>query len=747
MFAASADVPGDESSAAWNYKALIAKIGERAIEDGFPFEDISDIAEVESWRKEIYRPIYHIHKWWAQRLGSVFRAAIIGAATPGGSSIMDLFYQPIRLQNLVVFDPFMGSGTTIGEAHKLGCCAIGRDINPVAYRTVKTALGPMDRGDIDGCFKKLETIVAQKIQNLYRSTDSAGEPCDVLYYFWVKTIPCSKCGETVDLFSRFIFAKNAYVNRDPMAHVICPYCDTVFECMHNLKEVSCDKCKAKFNPQQGWAKRTTAVCRHCGYEFPIAKTARDANHPPAHRMYAKLVLRKNGKKEYLRITQQDLDGFNAAKEHLKFLNPPLPKIEIQEGYNTHQILNYGYRYWHELFNERQLLALSMLSQSIKELPESNSRDALAILFSGVLEFNNMFASYKGEGTGAVRHMFSHHILKPERMPIEANIWGTERSSGAFSTLYKSRLMKALDYRESPFELSVEHSGKQKRGKKIFSLSGTIGRAILNSYPKDGLKSGDIYLSCGSSTQTDIPDCSVDLVITDPPFFNNVNYSELADFFYVWQQLYFNNGFTSENSTTRHQDEVQDSDAISFANKLCRVYQECYRVLKNEGLLVFSYHHSQENGWSSVARAIFRSGFSLVQSQPVKSEMSVAAPKSLASEPIDLDVLLVCKKRFNDHRKHLAKEQVLIQSERNAREKVSRFNSTGRILSRNDVLVVLLSQMLVELSAGREEEECLSEFNQLAPKIKILIEQIYSHQSIETPGEYGQTRLENWINAP
>ena len=54
----------------------------RAIDDGFPFEAISDIAEAESWRKEVYRPIYHIHKWWAQRLGSVFRAAMIGAALP-----------------------------------------------------------------------------------------------------------------------------------------------------------------------------------------------------------------------------------------------------------------------------------------------------------------------------------------------------------------------------------------------------------------------------------------------------------------------------------------------------------------------------------------------------------------------------------------------------------------------------------------------------------------------------------------
>src|SRR5438067_13262610 len=102
-----------------------------AIEEAsFPFEHLSDIAELESWRKEINRPIYHVHKWWAQRLGSVFRAILIAAFSPPDTDVLTAFYKRRRPSEHTVFDPFMGSGTTVGEAIKLGFRAIGQDINP-----------------------------------------------------------------------------------------------------------------------------------------------------------------------------------------------------------------------------------------------------------------------------------------------------------------------------------------------------------------------------------------------------------------------------------------------------------------------------------------------------------------------------------------------------------------------------------------------------------------------------------------
>lgn len=132
--------------------------------DDFPFEDFCDVAELESWRKEINRPIYHLHKWWAQRLGSVFRAIVIGALMPVGTEVKRSFYRSVRFPGAVVFDPFMGSGTTLGEALKLGCRVVGRDINPVAHFAVRNALALHSREKVVREFKAIEHDVAPEIK-------------------------------------------------------------------------------------------------------------------------------------------------------------------------------------------------------------------------------------------------------------------------------------------------------------------------------------------------------------------------------------------------------------------------------------------------------------------------------------------------------------------------------------------------------------------------------------------------------
>jgi putative DNA methylase len=657
--------------------------------DLFPFEFLSRLAERESWRKEIHRPLSHLHKWWATRLGSVFRGILLGCTLGEQADLAEEFYRTHSFANITVFDPFLGSGTTVGEAHKLGFTALGRDINPVALEGVRVAFGPMDWQKIKQAFTDLSGEVGEKIRALYRSTDSQSRPCDVLYYFWVMQTVCPDCRHAIDLFPSWVVARNAFPNRKPDVRLVCPGCRTIFRGLNSQTSISCPTCGKSFNPEEGIAKGTKATCQQCHRTFKILASI--GGKRPNFRLFGKLVLTANGEKEYLTATSEDQRTYEACvrrlAQELASGSISLPTLALEDGFNTRQAMSYGFRSWRDFFNDRQLLALGWLQAAIVKIPDLLTRNVLLTLFSGLLEFNNLFASYKGEGTGAVRHMFSHHILKPERTPIEANVWGTPKSSGSFSTLFRSRLRRAVEYRLAPTE--VNRHGHAKGVVCSLPFTGEVlpwpelGRFLPRA----------IYLSCGDSSVTNLPDRSIDLIITDPPFFDNVHYSELADFFYAWQQL---SRGEKADKTTRRAAEVQDADVKSFAAKLRAVFSECKRVLKDDGLMVFTYHHSRNQGWEAVADAVLGAGFVVTNSQPLKSEMSVATPKSQAKEPIQLDIVLVCCKAGTAEDREPVSPRNALAS---ARAKLGRLQAAGFKLSRNDRKIVLFGQMLATLRDG------------------------------------------------
>lgn len=327
--------------------------GVRAMEEaGFPFEQLSEIAEIESWRKEISRPVYHIHKWWAQRLGSVFRCIVLGAFAPQGSDVLGLFYSPVRLPGVTVFDPFMGSGTTVGETLKLGARAIGRDINPVAYFLVRNALDLPPREELLKTFRDIERDVSSEINRFYQAELPNGRKAQVLYYFWVKQVACPFCEHAVDLFGSYIFAHHAYPGQYPDARALCPACGAINMTRYDAREVTCASCEEAFDPTAAPARGIKARCRNCNEMFVIAKAVRQNGTPPAHRLYAKLVLTHSGEKSYLPADDFDEELYGQASSKLEKRCNAYPVVSIEPGYNTNQVLNYCYHYWHQLFNAR-----------------------------------------------------------------------------------------------------------------------------------------------------------------------------------------------------------------------------------------------------------------------------------------------------------------------------------------------------------------------------------------------------------
>jgi putative DNA methylase len=674
-----------------------------AIEQDFPSGPLRVLAELESWRKEVNRPTYHMHKWWATRLGSVLRAILIGALSEDTTDIWNAFYSPISFPGKVVLDPFMGAGTALGEALKLGCTIAGSDINPVSTFQVSKALEPVNVYELQMAFERVKNRVQPQIQQMYQAVDpETGNIADILYCFWVMTALCPACKTRVRLFDTSIFAKNAYPQRVPAARSVCFACGQINATTYNALNLRCSGCQREYNPQDGVTDGAKATCQNCGLAFRIVDAIADTGCIPEYEMYALLILTAGGQKKYIRADEADKDLYNQARALVQQQDLLLPTGVIEPGHNTNQLLRYNYREWRQLFNYRQFYCLSLLLQAILEEPNKSCRELLLLLFSSILEYNNIFCSYKGEGTGAVRPIFNHHILKPERMALENTVWGVvkgaTKSSGCFQTFFESRLMRALTYRQKPFELRAVNEEGKVRGEKVYNLSCTPIASLVNSF--DALRSGKnkALLFCGDSAHLALPDQSVDVVVTDPPYFDFVHYSELADFFYAWLRLGLEQTrpeFGAE--TTRHPCEVQQGDAQAFSAALARVWRECTRVLKLGGLLIFSFHHSRNEGWEAVGQALFSANLGVVAAYPIKAEMSGASPKARTGEPINYDAIVVCKRLPVPASTSL--EAAIADTLARTREKLgalSQGNQPTR-LSNGDRFVVLQSQALCVFS--------------------------------------------------
>jgi len=675
----------------------------KAILNNLPIGNLSRIAEKESWRKEIYRPLYYIHKWWAKRLGSVFRGILLSCCLSETADLSQEYYNFHNFSDITIFDPFMGSGVTIGEAIKLGCRVIGRDINPVPASMVETLLTKYEKREIKTVYNQIQDKLKKKILSFYK-TRIGNHETTALYYFWVKHIDCPQCGKQVDLFNKFIFSSHVAPKKNSTARSICPKCENISIVDYEDTEFCCDICSNVYNPQAGNIKGAFVSCPYCTYHFKLVEQMKKLEFPLNYRMYAKIILRNN-QKTYFPIDDFDRQVYEQIKLEYESIKDHLPNHQIMPGHNTNQAIKHNYRYWRQMFNERQLLSIYCIANEIKKIANQDTKKLFAFLLSGVLEFNNMFCSFKGEGSGAVRHMFSHHILKPERTPFEANIWGTQKSSGSFSSLFKSRILRALEYKESPFEINPNN----RANPKVYGINNPIVCEIAKDFMDFKKFQKKAYISCGDSSCTDIADKSINAIVTDPPFFDNVHYSELADFFHIWINYILKN---SSQASTRRKEEVQDINPLLFAQKLTYVFKECHRVLKDEGLLVFTYHHSRPEGWTTVYEAIRKAGFNVTQTYPIKAEMSVSVPVQQAKIPIHLDLIIVCQKSdvYCDTviDTNIDHERVVACSQKQANELID----ANINLSKGDIKVIYLGRTMTELSRLNNITEELSEFTKI-----------------------------------
>ena len=173
--------------------------------------------------------------------------------------------------------------------------------------------------------------------------------------------------------------------------------------------------------------------------------------------------------------------------------------------------------------------------------------------------------------------------------------------------------------------------------------------------------------------------------------------------------------------------MQNADVSRFTDRLGAVWSEAHRVLKDSGVLAFTYHHSRSEGWLSVLFALINAGFGITAVHPVKAEMSVAMPKHQAKEPIELDVILVCRKQSQLERSEWNGDSWYTVTE-SAAQQVQRLRSSGRRLSRNDIRVIVMAQLLRRLSVSHCLETALPLLEPGGAEIESTITKLHGKRS-------------------
>ena len=663
------------------------------IEQTFPLLQLNQLAEQESHNKHFYRPATYIHKWWARRLGSVFRTILLATFLPPGEPVWEHYYQRHDFSGKIVLDPFMGGGTTVVEALRLGCKVVGCDLNPVAWWTVKRAVESVPMGELHEAFRQLETEVASRIRRLYRTRchhPGCGREAYILNVLWVNEATCASCGSQVPLHGSYVIDSD----RD-FRTLLCPECGHVFTTRDKQGDATCPACGNKFNARRGAVGRVNFTCSTCGQTQPILKAAQREEAPFPRRMYAILYLCPVHGREMKAPDEQDQANFLDAVHQFqrKKDNLLVPRSAVPNGNKTRDLLNYNYTRWHMLFNERQLLALSWLLEGILQLPNECARESLLGLFSYCLDYNTIFATYNGR-SGGVGHFFTHHAYVIPRAGLENNVWGVGENSGSFSGVYARKMQQAQAFRDAPFERRVLPDGGTR---KVFIPGERIDARFAADFEElAGSNDKNVLLLCRSSEDLPIPAGSVDAVITDPPYFNNVQYSELADFFYVWLRLALKDRYPhfAPELTPKISEIVenpnQGKDTEFFLEGLARVFEECRRVLKDEGALIFTFHHREPEAWGTVLGAVLEAGFYVSALYPVQAERNLSL-HIRDQEAIEYDAIIVCRKRLGDG--HISWEQLEDQIHFQAAETLHQLQTTGQGLSRADVSVIVLGKCL------------------------------------------------------
>lgn len=635
----------------------------RLIEDSLPLAEISEYSAKEKSIRQ--GNISTLHLWWARRPVTAARAATIAALLPApatesqreelhalikGNLDWSLtkdakgYARKLReqltaagvVQGQRILDPFAGGGALPLEAERIGAHAYASDLNPVAhiiqlatlsYPQRFAALSPKDAKDqlagktrLEADFDKWRRVVLKRVKaelaNNYK-TDDAVEP---VLYVWCRTATCANptCRAELPLIGSFslLKAKDAHTYLQPVVDQSNKRVD--FEVVRAEKDAPAP---------QGLVKRANARCPVCDQ---ITSSKKLKQHGMAeglgHRLLAIATKASSGKNFRIPTDAERERAESLQLPDVRLGNMaavPDESLPLSDTRAFFPVL-YGLTTWGRLYNPRQLHAMTTFVRVVRELREevaaasSDVPDAeeyakaivtlLALGVSKLADYNSSICTINQARGGSAKNTFRMNALQMTWDYVEVN----PLQSGAGGWLLATK--------------SILHN--------------------LQSLSFDGVAS---VVKC-SADHLDFGDEYFDAIVTDPPYYDAVPYSDLSDYFYVWlRRMLFDvhPDICATPLTPKRSEMVQNpahkKTAEFFEGAMSRAFGEMHRTLKAEGVLVLVFAHKSTAAWETLLKALLQNDLVVTASWPIETEKPGRA-RAIGSAALASSVFIVCRKR-------------------------------------------------------------------------------------------------------
>jgi len=580
-----------------------------------------------------------------------------------------------------VLDPFAGGGAIPLEALRLGCETYASDYNPVAVLILKATLEYPQRRWGEGETRRLgdketrrgeekylpglleeaaaanplleavkwwgDWVLEEARKELARFYPPEPDGSIPVGYIWARAIPCQNpaCGAEIPLMRQFWLAKKPKKKVALYPVVGWNTDDTDATDGHgSFKKIrenplnpSKSVCHFKivgdgpalsnaegyapwpegFDPGKGTVSRAVATCPVCGAVVDAKTTRRLFREGQAGQRMVAVVLKHPQRrgKTYRLATAADEAVYRQAEAALQekrerlMLEWGMDPVPDEDAPGTLGSNAMGFRYsfyqFGDYFNVRQQLALITFAEKVRQAHERMVDDGAKP------EFAKAVATYLA--------------LALDRLADYNSGIARWVSRGEFvgNTFTRQALPMVWDY----FELYPASGATGDWN----SALGWIIRVVEHCSQVSTFQSVTPTVTQSSATQLPYPNAYFDAVLTDPPYYDNVNYSVLSDFFYVWLKRTVGHLYPDLFSTPlvpksdeivsdRYRHGGREAAKEFFEENIKRAFQEIHRVLKPDGVAVIVYAHKSTAGWETVINALLDSGLVVSGSWPLHTEM-------------------------------------------------------------------------------------------------------------------------------